>query len=50
MRILSLRHCVQTGSMAHPASYPMVTGGKRPGYEVSYLPPYDAEINRVVIN
>jgi hypothetical protein len=24
---LPLRHCTQTGSGSHPASYPMVTGG-----------------------
>jgi hypothetical protein len=27
----SLHHCVHTGSGAHPASYPMGTGGSFPG-------------------
>jgi len=27
----SLHHCVQTGSGAHPVSYPMCTGGSFPG-------------------
>jgi hypothetical protein len=27
----SLHHCVQNGSGAHPASYPMGTGGSFPG-------------------
>jgi hypothetical protein len=29
--IFSLRHRVQTGSGAHPASYPMGTGGNAAG-------------------
>jgi len=29
--IFSLRHCVQTGFGAHPASYPMATRGSFPG-------------------
>jgi len=31
----SLRHHVQTGSAAHPASYSMVTGGSFPGGKVA---------------
>jgi hypothetical protein len=32
--------CVQTGSGAHPASYPMGTGGKaRPGRDADHSPP-----------
>jgi hypothetical protein len=27
----SLRHCVHTGSVIHPASYPMDSGGSFPG-------------------
>jgi hypothetical protein len=37
--------CVQTGSGAHPASYPMDTGGKaRPGRDADHLPPSSAEV------
>jgi hypothetical protein len=32
---ISLRHSVQTGSEAHPASYPMGTGGAFPGGEAA---------------
>jgi hypothetical protein len=46
-----LRHCVQTGSDAYPASYPMGTGGsfpggrvKRPGREADHSPPSSAEV------
>jgi hypothetical protein len=36
---------VQTGSEAHPASYPMGTGGKaRPGRDADHSPPYSAEV------
>jgi hypothetical protein len=32
--------CVQSGSGAHPASYPMGTGGKaRPGRDADHSPP-----------
>jgi len=31
MRNFVIRHRVQTGSGAHPASYPMCTGGSFPG-------------------
>jgi hypothetical protein len=31
----SLQYCVQTGSGAHPASYPMGTGGSFPGSKVA---------------
>jgi hypothetical protein len=45
----SLRHCVLTGSGAHPASYPMGTGVfspevKRPGREADLSPPPSAEV------
>jgi hypothetical protein len=45
----SLHHCVQNGSGAHPASYPMDTGGsfpgvKRPGREADHSPPSSAEV------
>jgi hypothetical protein len=48
-REFSLRHCVQTGSAAHPASYPMGTGGfsvgiKQPGREADHPPPSSAEV------
>jgi hypothetical protein len=37
--------CVQTGSGAHPASYPMGTGGKaRPGRDAEHSPPSSAEV------
>jgi hypothetical protein len=39
-------HAVQTGSGAHPASYPMGTGGggvKRPGRQADHSPLYSAE-------
>jgi hypothetical protein len=42
--------CVQTGSGAHPASYPMVTGGPfpggkaRPGRDADHSPPSSAEV------
>jgi hypothetical protein len=37
--------CIQTGSRAHPASYPMGTGGPfpgvkaQPGHDTDHLPP-----------
>jgi hypothetical protein len=43
--------CVQTGSGAHPASYPMGAGGSFPGgkarlgRDTDYLPPSSAEVN-----
>jgi hypothetical protein len=42
---------VQTGSEAHPASYPMVTGGsfpgvKRPGREADHSPPASVEVKK----
>jgi hypothetical protein len=45
----SLHHRVQTGSGAHPASYPMGTEGsfsgiKRPGRETDHSPPSSAEV------
>jgi hypothetical protein len=42
----SLRHHVQTGSEAHPASYPV--GVKRPGREVDHSPPSSAEVKECV--
>jgi hypothetical protein len=42
--------CVQTGSEAHPDSYPMGTGGPfpggkaRPGRDAEHLPPSSAEV------
>jgi hypothetical protein len=37
--------CVQTGSGAHPASYPMGTGGKaRPERDAAAHPPSCAEV------
>jgi hypothetical protein len=45
----SLHHCVQNGSGAHPASYPMSTRGsfpwiKRPGHEADHSPQSSAEV------
>jgi hypothetical protein len=45
----SLHHCVQTGSEAHPASYPMGTralslGVKWPGSEADHSLPSSADI------
>jgi hypothetical protein len=45
----SLPHRVQNGSGAHPASYPMGTGGsfpgvKQPGCEADHSPPSNAEV------
>jgi hypothetical protein len=46
----SLRHSVQTGSWAHPASYPMGTGGstpegvKRQGREADHSPPSSSKV------
>jgi len=42
--ILSPRHRVQTGSEAHPASYPMGTGGKAAGREADHSPPSSAKV------
>jgi hypothetical protein len=44
-------HVVQTGSGAHPASYPMDTGGsfygvKRAGCEADHSPPTSAEAKK----
>jgi hypothetical protein len=49
----SLHHRVQTGSVSHPASYPMGTealslGVKRPGREAGHSPPYSAEVKECV--
>jgi hypothetical protein len=45
-----LHHRVQTGSGAHPVSYPMGTVGsfpgvKRAGREADHSPPYSADVN-----
>jgi hypothetical protein len=40
----SLRHRVQTGSEAHPASYTMSTGGSFPGDEAAGAAPCSAEV------
>jgi hypothetical protein len=50
--IFSLHHRVQTGSGAHPASYPMGTGRsfsgvKQLGYEADHSPPSSAEVKNV---
>jgi hypothetical protein len=34
-RIFSLYHCIQTGSGAHPAFYPVGTGGSFPRCEMA---------------
>jgi hypothetical protein len=52
---ISLLHVVQTGSGAHPASYPMGTGGfssgvKLPGREVDHSPPTSAEVKKTWIH
>jgi hypothetical protein len=46
---MSRRHRVQTGSGAHPDSYPIGTGGlslgvKRLGREADHSPPFSAEV------
>jgi len=44
----SLHHCIQTGTAAHSASYPMgIRGsfpGKQLGHEVDHSPPSNAEV------
>jgi hypothetical protein len=48
MGFCSLRHhCVQTGSGAHPASYPMGIGGKTAGSWGWHLTPTYAEVKNV---
>jgi hypothetical protein len=51
VRLLTLLHGVQTDSEAHPAPYPMGTGGsfpgvQRPGREASHSPPSSAEVKK----
>jgi hypothetical protein len=41
-------HHIQNGSGAHPASYPMDTGGSFPGGEADHLPPSSAEVKEWV--
>jgi hypothetical protein len=48
-RVKNYLHVVQTGSGAHPASYPVGTGGaspgvKRPGSEADHSPPSSAGV------
>jgi hypothetical protein len=50
----SLLHVAQTGSGAHPASYPMGTGSfspevKRPGSETDDSPSTSAEIKKMCV-
>jgi hypothetical protein len=52
VRVPSLHNRVQTGSGAHPASYPVGTRGsfhgvKRLGRESNHLPPSSAEVKNV---
>jgi hypothetical protein len=44
----SLHHRVQTGSGAHPASYPMGTRGPFPGGKADHSPPSSAEVKECV--
>jgi hypothetical protein len=49
----SLRHHVQAGSGAHPASYPVGIGGnylgvKQSGREADHLPPSSTEVKECV--
>jgi hypothetical protein len=40
-------HVFQAGSGAHPASYPMGTGAKRPGRVAGHSPPSNALVKNV---
>ena len=40
---LSFLHSAQTGSVTHPASYPMGNAGSFAGGEAYHLPPYIAK-------
>jgi hypothetical protein len=47
------RHCIQSGSGAHPVSYPMGTRGsfpgvKRPGHKADHSPPSSADAKECV--
>jgi hypothetical protein len=44
-------HVVQTGSGAHPTSYPMALfpGARRPGLEADHSPPTGAEVKKMRI-
>jgi hypothetical protein len=49
-----VRYCVQIGSGAHPASYPVISGAlslgvKRPGCDADHLPPSSAEVKNAWI-
>jgi hypothetical protein len=45
-QVFSLLRVVQTGSGAHPASYPMDTGGSFPGGKAEHSPPASVEIKK----
>jgi len=50
--IFSIRHSVQTGSVAHTSSYSLCTWGislgiKRPGLEADHSPPSNVEVKNV---
>jgi hypothetical protein len=42
-----LRHRLQTGSEAHPVSYPVSTRDSFPGGEADHSPPSSAEVKNV---
>jgi hypothetical protein len=44
----SLHHCVQTGSEAHPASYPMGTRSSFPGGKADQSPRTSAKVKELV--
>jgi hypothetical protein len=46
VREFSQLHFVQTGSQAHPASYPMGTGGSFPRSKADSSPPASAEVKK----
>jgi hypothetical protein len=45
----SFLHVVQTGSVAHPTSYPMGTGGSFPGLQAYNSPPTNAGAKKMWI-
>jgi hypothetical protein len=47
VRNYDLLHSIQTGSGAHPASYPMGTGGSLPGVKADHSPPTSAEVKKM---
>jgi hypothetical protein len=46
---ISFLHVVQADSGAHPASYPMGTGGLSQGHEADHSPPSSAEVKKAWI-